>query len=1294
MPSHTEEERLRRLFLTPIELQEEDRRRALAGFAPFAPDPRRETVLQQMQFEAAQAPPAQPPPPELSAVDRFLPSRIPALEPVREFFSPISDPAAELFEYLPTAFQTVALEAPFMLRNLTLNTPHIQRVAERAAEFEEATGQKATPGQFFRTLEAEQGERWPGVRGALEMLPYILGGSALRGRGKLLAKGTTGPAALEKLPGTKAALARGAAGVLDPLAEMEALTGAAFGAAVRPLVRRLGRGKPPTPSPAEVISPTRLAVKPTAVPPAPALPAQKAFEPEDVLARIVRERTPGEKPGETLLRVHAGALQEAETEAAIIVAQGKARLESLGIGKSTRDRLVLREQDIPELDELFNALNNPSAVARGEVAVPAKFADDYTSLRDLTDWEEGFRLDFDSTMATIHDYFYRGWKPPKGLFTDKGIPVRGQLGRPAPFTNPRVDASYQEMRELGFEPLFWNPYEQWRVSRLQGVRQRQQMELIRDFKDVGLARPDATGKGIEGWRTPRVGPAFEGKPFTAKAADGTDAVMWTQRWVLPDEFAKRLENMYGVAPSPGKVHVGGKEVDLLKVVDAITFLPKRFKLFGTVFQQKDFLTRSFVGSWTKAVDELKLGRPVSAVKSLAVWPKSAYQMIQANLGPQTRLKLKQTLNSTTPILPDRPGVNFRGIQRAGLSTIDVTILPGNIDEVARTVATESGLLGVKKVTRLIGDIESAMRRGLFEGIYPAAQITDIRNNIAPMLARQWPSATDAQLNGMIARITNIKYSTIPASQSVFQNQVLREVLRRVFFSIGESEGLLKQGVGAIRGPQAAFWRKHWIGAYIGVIAVANAIHFASTGQPLPAERWTPISKTNFGALPIGYNRDFASPNIPLTDRTSTQLMIDLMDQLDTVFRVLDPGAFLSSRESVPIRAVANQYTGTDFFGQPIDEVGPGGIISRTLQLATDLFAPIGFGQAGLQIAREVIPGAKGLIPEGESRIGLFGHALQSVVINVEAASTPRLLNDVAQSLFAVDYDALEPYQRDEVQAEPTAAEELERRSAKAAKRGDRRTQYFVRLDEIDTARGEQLESLATAKRRGRIKINELRSRYFDIEGEAFIRRQEASENFEVEFEAREDGTPGEVALSEWYGLNEKADVEGVFDYKLLNALRVRFDSKWRRQDPEALSYVRRNTNRRDVPRGVLDFLPASTQNRRKVSERARSQHRPARSGAQSPDLDTRKLHQEVLAEVERMPAENISQYRQSANNLRDLGYRDTLGRPIDVGNYIRHEAAEILLVRRGVAPDEAHRIAASMYGAGPDIQAEAQANAR
>lgn len=720
---------------------------------------------------------------------------------------------------------------------------------------------------------------------------------------------------------------------------------------------------------------------------------QPPQEPDDIVAQIVAKATIGERPDQTLLRLHEAAISNGQRRVNITIRDGTQKLKALGIGVMRRGQLVPRDTDIPKLDALYNALHNPSKVASGEIAIPKGYEAAYNELRGLTDWEQTARLDFDPNMATVEDYFYRGWKPPQEAFA--GVQQGRPLVRTPAFKKPRVDATYQEMREAGFEPLFWNPYQQWGISRMQGTKYREQMQLVDYLKGMGdeLIRPHEGGPVPHGWRVPEVGPAFEGKPFaiTDKTTDEA-RTLFTRRWIVPDRVANGLENIYGKRPNIGKVVIGGKTIDPLAVIDWLTFVPKRAKLVASFFQQVDFLTRAGAGSWSRLVDGVEAGKPITGLKAWAKYPETAVNILRANFSPAARQSLARQLDDTTSLITGRPGINLKGISEAGLSTTDVTIFPADIDKLVRQVATETGMLAkVKRGAAIVADVESAMRRGLFEGVYRAAIITDIRNNIAPMMARKFPTLNDAQLNGVIARIANVKYSTIPASQSVIQNQVIRETLRRVFFSVNESEGLLRQAAGAISGPYKDFWRKHFIGAYLFLIATASVIHFASTGKPLPKERFIPVSKDRWGPLPFGYNTRFASPTLPFKGRGGAELTLDVVGQMDTALRVLNPAFFVESRESVPIRAILNQVSGTDFFGKPIDDVGPGGVVSRTGQLATDMFAPIGVGGLMVEGARQAIPGAEDVFNEGETRLGLTGLGLQATGVNIRAATREQRL---------------------------------------------------------------------------------------------------------------------------------------------------------------------------------------------------------------------------------------------------------------------------------------------------------------
>ena len=167
-----------------------------------------------------------------------------------------------------------------------------------------------------------------------------------------------------------------------------------------------------------------------------------------------------------------------------------------------------------------------------------------------------------------------------------------------------------------------------------------------------------------------------------------------------------------------------------------------------------------------------------------------------------------------------------------------------------------------------------------------------------------------------------------------------------------------------------------------MITTAEVIHFASTGKHLPFDRYSPIASTEYGPSPIGYNRDFASPDLPFRGTGGNKIQLDLAGQMDTAFRVFDPEGFVEGRFSVPIRAGQNQKAGENFYGNDITTLGPGGVASRTAQLAQDLGAPIGFGQSAMELLRPNLP--EGLIAETESRIGLVGQIIQATGQNIRS----------------------------------------------------------------------------------------------------------------------------------------------------------------------------------------------------------------------------------------------------------------------------------------------------------------------
>lgn len=712
----------------------------------------------------------------------------------------------------------------------------------------------------------------------------------------------------------------------------------------------------------------------------PDAPPTRPVEPSDFLDRAIESRRQGtgwkwnslERTDQALLRLHDAALNVETRRARDVVAQGNDRLAAFNWGRKVRGtRAPQSEDDIFAADEMYRALH-------GEIEPPPGMREVYDDLRAQMDFESAQRIDFDPEMATVEDYFYRGWKPPENV----RVSGRGQLVFTPGFKKPRTDATYSEMRAAGFEPLFWNPYEQWNVARMQGVRYRQQMELVEALKNSGddVILPHTGGTVPEGWRVPKIGPAFEGKPIMIRdELTGEVTPGAVRQWIVPDRIANALESAYGKKPSLGTVSIGNRDVQIQKLIDWAVFTPKRAKLLGSVFQQIDFATRAGIGTAANMVDHILRGRPDLAVRDGLKYPPAVFDLLRANFSPSRRTALRRTLDSTEPIVQGRRGVTMRSLLEQGLSVRDSSLIPQDVDRIVREAANGAGVLGHRHVTEGLASLEKAMRDGLFEGVYPAAIIYDAKNVTGPMMQRLYgKNLTDAQLSARIAAVLNTKYSTIPETMSVVQNRFLRETMRRFFFSVNEQEGLLRQAAGPFRGADKGYWLRHWIGAAIFFLGVANAIHYASTGEPLPKERYIPLSKR-------GYNTRFASPDLPVNvGRSGLPATLDIVGQMDTAFRVLDPKGYIESRFSVPVSAAATQWSGENYFGDRVDELGPGGVVSRTVALGTDLFGPIGAAPLAGSALREVAPQTARAVPAGESRLGIGGSVLQATGLNLRA----------------------------------------------------------------------------------------------------------------------------------------------------------------------------------------------------------------------------------------------------------------------------------------------------------------------
>lgn len=757
------------------------------------------------------------------------------------------------------------------------------------------------------------------------------------------------------------------------------------------------------------------------------------------VSEVLKNVIPGQKIDDAIVQLYEGRVHTQGLAIKRDLDRGNNLLGALGIGKpAPRGRIVQRS---PEMEELFKALHGEG----GEVPLRLKpLMDD---LQAQLAAETQATIDFDPNFVLRPDYFPRFWKAPKE--TRQGAAA---IGAKPGFAKHRIDATFSEMLADGWEPKSWNPYEMLALRREAGALFREQTEMVRYLQDTGSAIK-ADGPIPEGFRVPRVGPAFEGKPRVVPSSEGGGLpgfAGFTDRWAVRDDIADTLENMYGV---PVRLAVGG--MNIMPAIDFVGQGTKRAKLFGSLFQQVDFATRTGWFTFGGAVDSLLRGHPIEAVQKVTRVPAEIGRLAYANASPARRRALRDQILSDAPIFKDRPGITYRGLAERGAFGGDVSIgVQRDLRDMLNGLDTPKGLpqAALGAASRRFGQVEQAMQNGLFDGVYPQAQLIIARNNVVPAIARHHPDWTDEQIMASAAQELQKMFSTLGHSQTIFNNRGMRALTRNLIFSTNEPEALIKQALSTVKGPNKRLWMENWIGGVLFLAGVANAIHFAATGEPLPLDRYKPITPSGFGPLPIGYNRDFMSPNIPgMEGRGGTELTLDLMGQMDTIFRVLDPASFVTSRFSTTGRAVINQAMGEDFFGRPLDDPK-----ERIAQAVSDLFAPIGVGN---------VLGAVGIGPENEGRLGTAGQLIQSAGPNVRAETNPQLKDRKAREQFGKSWEELTPRERLEVEeANPDLVAELEQRRAEGAAQGrqsdiraERAAEVQKEIEEKQSVLDQQLE---------------------------------------------------------------------------------------------------------------------------------------------------------------------------------------------------------------------------------------------
>lgn len=722
---------------------------------------------------------------------------------------------------------------------------------------------------------------------------------------------------------------------------------------------------------------------------------------------------------------------------------GNLLLKDLDIGqKMPKGRFVERSEDV---EQLFLALHNEAdkalLIARGEDAagfvdavVPAKWAPVFDELRRQVDLESLATLQGDTKMMANPEYFPRGFAPREG-FT---LGTSGWAATPG-FKMPRVDATFREMLEAGWEPASWNPFEMVARRRTAGAEYREQRELLRFAKEHGVALK-VEGPIPDGWRVPRVGAAFEGRTLLLEESGQT---VLSPRWAVPSELADIIESQAGLQAT---LRLGN--VDILPALRAVNNTTKRVKLLGSFFQQVDFGMR--VGAFTTfngAYEALRAGQPLTAVTRLVSLPKSMADLAFANVSSQRRRMIRDQILSGDVIWPERPGITLRGISEHGWKTFDSSLVDRNIratlEQAVGAPPPGTSMSVIKKAGERILEVEQAFQRGLFDGWYPQSQIIALKNLIIPNLIRTRSGLTDEQIMLQAATDVNIMFSTLGDFQQFAKSPAGKDLLRLTMFSSNESESLIRASFAPFKGDRKAFWTANWASAVLFIGMIAETVHFAVTKEHLPAERFLPLEFG--GPLGVRYRSSFLAPTIAKTlGRGGVEISMDLIGQLDTGLRLFEPWGFMKARLSVPLRAGLNQLQGADFFGRPLDTPA-----ERGQQVVSDLGVPISTGN---------ILGAAGIGPVNEARLGVAGQLIQATGVNLRAETTPDLLERKAQEQFGKAFDDLEPFERRQLDEDEALKAELDQRRETSAIRG---SEGALRAIQVEEARErEQAEQLA------------------------------------------------------------------------------------------------------------------------------------------------------------------------------------------------------------------------------------------
>ena len=796
-----------------------------------------------------------------------------------------------------------------------------------------------------------------------------------------------------------------------------------------------------------------------------------------------------------------------------------------------------------------------------------------------------FDLDqFKDRMLANPDYFPQMWKVDGVSVVEKQRQLSMSL-RPQ-FTLPK-SGSFSEMVAQGYTPMSWDPYKMMAMRRIAGANWRETVVFLGRSRRNGLAltADEAIKDGLQNkYRKPEnVGSVFDGRLIQSGEVNGIPTTIRTPEYYLPNNMASFVETMWGKQPT---AYLGDKEV--IGYIRKFRNGFKSAKLFASFFQHMDISLRTAGSMLT--LEGLQRGGPLR-------FPSLAARLLKAQWTTGYRGELRQRFLSNKAIEGHEDlGITYKMLVEEGLGVSgDITVIQREIADTLLDIERSTNPVG--RAYQKLKNANEFFQSGLFEGVYREGMSWSLESFIIPAIRKQHPTWNARQVAAEAASNANLMYSSLPQWQSMLKHPYVREFGQTLFFSTNETEGLLRSFGGMFLGNNKRFWLQYYGGMMLSLAFFANLINMASTGKPLPREAYSPIDWSNpYAWTGVGYSTRFMSPQMPkwlgIQGRDGSPLSLDIVGQMDTAFRVAaDPFGATSARVNVPVRALVNQWRGTNFFGEELSKA------QRPGQVLTDLYGPIGLTSA-LGAFTEAIPALKTVMPEGEGRMGVRGQLLEGFGgVGMRAERTGDYLSRIATEVYKQDikYSDLESHQKLDLRRLPQVATELGLRQESALRREGAETNYYANLDTIDALRTDKLQHLINRIQNGTIDPRAVSDDYYRIEAE--IRGMRTQAGIAQEFDAPDvkDPDPNKRALAQLHALYDHEDVKltgNEIDFDMFDALKNQKYTGENATEPwtqEQKEYVARNTNNRPIPSLIFVNLGPKTQAKHLLSQSLRVQ---------------------------------------------------------------------------------------------------------